>query len=81
MLPDRHMEKLQGRLMTTSSPPFHMTTGSRFTQFWSRAKTVSEDGRIVAYYVLLMIDMYSCRGMPTLYDHELMRQAERAVML
>jgi hypothetical protein len=30
-LPDRHMEKLQGRLMTTSSPPFHMTTGSRFT--------------------------------------------------
>ena len=47
-LPDRHMEKLQGRLMTTSSPPFHMTTGSRFTQFWSRAKTVSEDGRVVA---------------------------------
>ena len=80
-LPDRHMEKLQGRLMTTSSPPFHMTTGSRFTQFWSRAKTVSEDGRIVAYYVLLMVDMYSCRGMPTLYDHELMRQAERAVAI
>jgi hypothetical protein len=33
MLLERHMEKLQGRLMTTSSPPFHMTTGSRFTQF------------------------------------------------
>ena len=78
---DRHMEKLQGRLMTTSSPPYHMTTGSRFTQFWSRAKTVSEDGRIVAYYVLSITDLYSCRGMPTLYDHELMRQAERAVML
>ena len=81
MLCERHMEKLQGRLMTTSSPPFHMTTSSRFTQFWSRAKTVSEDGRIVAYYVLLMVDMYSCRGMPTLYDHELMRQAERAVAI
>ena len=78
---DRHMEKLQGRLMTTSSPPYHMTTGSRFTQFWSRAKTVSEDGRIVAYYVLSITDLFSCRGMPTLYDHELMRQAERAVML
>ena len=78
---DRHMEKLQGRLMTTSSPPYHMTTGSRFTQFWSRAKTVSEDGRIVAYYVLSLTDLFSCRGMPTLYDHELMRQAERAVML
>ena len=81
MLPERHMEKLQGRLMTTSSPPFHMTTGSRFTQFWSRAKTVSEDGRVVAYYVLLITDLYSCRGLPTLYDHELMRQAERAVSL
>ena len=81
MLIERHMEKLQGRLMTTSSPPFHMTTGSRFTQFWSRAKTVSEDGRVVAYYVLLIIDLFSCRGLPTLYDHELMRQAERAVML
>ena len=80
-LPDRHMEKLQGRLMTTSSPPFHMTTGSRFTQFWSRVKTVSEDGRVVAYCVLLMVDLYSCRGMPTLYDHELIRQAERAVAI
>ena len=68
--------------MTTTSPPFHMTTGSRFTQFWSRAKTVSEDGRIVArYYVLLITDLYACRGLPILYDHELMRQAERAVML
>ena len=79
--PDRHMEKLQSRLMTTSSPAFHMTTGSRLTQFWSRSKTVSEDGRVVAYYVLLIVDMYSCRGMPVLYDHELMRQAERAVSM
>ena len=78
---ERHMEKLQSRLMTTSSPPFHMTTGSRLTQFWSRSKTVSEDGRVVAYYVLLIIDMYSCRGLPVLYDHELMRQAERAIQM
>ena len=81
MLCERHMEKLQGRLMTTSSPAFHMTTGSRFTQFWSRAKTVSEDGKIVAYYVLLITDLYACRGLPLLYDHELMRQAERAIGL
>ena len=59
-----HMEKLQSRLMTTSSPPFHMTTGSRLTQFWSRSKTVSEDGRVVAYYVLLIIGLYACRGLP-----------------
>ena len=78
---ERHMEKLQSRLMTTSSPAFHMTTGSRLTQFWSRSKTVSEDGRVVAYYVLLIIDMYSCRGLPVLYDHELMRQAERAITM
>jgi len=78
---DRLMEKLQSRLMTTSSPPFHMTTGSRVTQFWSRSKTVSEDGRVVAYYVLLIVDMYSCRGLPVLYDHELMRQAERAISM
>ena len=79
MLCERHMEKLQRLLMTTSSPPFHMTTGSQFTQFWSRAKTVSEDGRIVAYYVLLITDLYSCRGLPIFYDHELMRPAERAI--
>ena len=78
---ERHMEKLQSRLMTTSSPAFHMTTGSRLTQFWSRSKTVSEDGRVVAYYVLLMIDMYSCRGLPVLYEHDLMRQAERAISM
>ena len=78
---ERHMEKSQSRLMTTSSPAFHMTTGSRLTQFWSRSKTVSEDGRVVAYYVLLIIDMYSCRGLPVLYDHELMCQAERAISM
>ena len=78
---ERHMEKLQSRLMTTSSPPFHMTTGSRLTQFWSRSKTVSEDGRVVANYVLLIIDLYACRGLPVLYDHELMRQAERAISM
>ena len=36
---ERHMEKLQSRLMTTSPPPFHMTTDYRLTQFWSRSKT------------------------------------------
>ena len=58
-----------------------MTTGPRFTQFWSRAKIVSEDGRIVTYYVLLITDLYACRGLPILYDHELMRQAERVIGL
>jgi hypothetical protein len=34
----------------------------------------------VAYYVLLMVDLYLCRGLPTLYDHELMRQAEAVIV-
>ena len=29
----------------------------------------------------LIIDLYACRGLPVLYDHELMRQAERAISM
>ena len=35
----------------------------------------------MAYYVLLITDLHACRGLPLLYDHELMRQVERAIGL
>ena len=38
-------------------------------------------GRVVADYVMLLVDLYACCGLPVLYDHELMHQAERAVTL
>ena len=76
---DRHADRLQVRLMQASSDPFSLQSGARFTQFWSRSKTVHRDTRVVATYTLLMLDEYMSRGLPELYNHELMRQAERSM--
>ena len=77
---DRHADRLHVRLMQVNSEPFSLQAGARFTQFWSRAKTVHRDPRVVACYALLMLDEYMSRGLPELYNHELMRQAVRANM-
>ena len=76
---DRHADRLQVRLMQDNSEPFSLQSGARFTQFWSRSKTVHRDPRVVACYALLMLDEYMSRGLPELYNHELMRQAERSM--
>ena len=47
---DRHADRLQVRLMQDNSEPFSLQAGARFTQFWSRAKTVHRDPRVVACY-------------------------------
>ena len=76
---DRHADRLQVRLMQDNSDPFSLQSGARFTQFWSRTKTVHRDLRVVACYALLMLDEFMSRGLPELYNHELMRQAERSM--
>jgi hypothetical protein len=64
---------------------FHSKKDKRFLSFLSETLKISSDAvpdPSTEYYVLLITDLYACRGLPILlYDHELMRQAERAVGL
>jgi hypothetical protein len=57
------------------------TAGTKLGQLWSRAQALNdEDGleaRVAVKYCQLMLDEYSCRGLPEIDNFTLVREAER----
>ena len=55
--------------------------GTKLGQLWSRALALNdEDGlepRVAVKYCQLMLDEYSCRGLPEIDNFTLVREAER----
>jgi hypothetical protein len=77
---ERCITRITDAFLSDQGDKFFVTAASRVMQVWAKAKSiesVEEHPQIAAFYMFMLLDSTPGRGVPTIVDQELMRQARR----